>query len=132
LLARAIVTFDRVGTSDPVTVTVDTVAPRVLAVEPADGYDLAFSFSSLVITFDEAVQPASLALVLSPDPGGWHYTWNADHTQVTAIHDNRFTMAAEYPVTVTVRDLAGNLLTPPFTWAFFTALRGLYYPLFFK
>jgi hypothetical protein len=129
LMARSSDSIGRIGTSDPVTVTVDTVAPEVLNTEPPDGDDLVFTFADIVITFTEQVDPTSLNLIILPDPGGWSYTWNLENTQVTAKHSNRFTLATTYHVIIVVEDTIGNLIAPPYEWTFTTSVAEFWYPL---
>ena len=119
LLARVV---DTVGhtSSTPVVVTVDTVVPVVSAISPADATTDVGAAASLIITFTEQIDPASLHLTVMPDPGGWQFSWNAAATVVTASH-YPFAGSTLYTATVTARDLAGHSLASPPAWSFSTA-----------
>ncbi len=128
LMARAVDNFNRVGASAPVTVTVDTLGPGVAAVYPADEAVAINSFTTIVITFTESVDPGSLILELLPDPGGWGYSWNADHTRVAASHI-KFSLDTLYTATVNASDGFGNRMSVSHQWRFTTGVVELYFPL---
>jgi hypothetical protein len=109
---------------------VDTIAPQVIAVSPRAGATGVALDAALVITFTEAISPASLTLALLPNPGGWSAAWSGGGTIVTAQHA---ALAGQtvYTATVTAKDNAGNAIAPPHAWSFTTRRKDfpIYLPL---
>jgi parallel beta-helix repeat protein len=110
--------------------TVDTIAPQVVAVAPANSAANVALDAALIVTFTEVISPASLNLTLLPNPGGWSYTWSGDGMAVTAQHA---ALAGQtvYTATVTAKDSAGNAVAPPHSWSFTTRRKAfpIYLPL---
>jgi predicted GH43/DUF377 family glycosyl hydrolase len=109
----------------------DTTAPDVVGTFPANGASATPVDAPLVITFSEEIGPLSLNLALSPDPGGWFYTWNDAGTVVTATHAGLIN-ATTYTATVTAKDGSANSMTAPFTWSFTAEKYRLFLPLTLK
>jgi PKD repeat protein len=119
LLARATDYVGHRSFSAPITVTVDTVTPSVVAVQPIDGaVDVALD-ADLRISFSEQVKADSLDWQAIPDPGGWVFAWDSAGGSVTATHPD-FQNGITYEITLNVIDLAGNQMSKPFTWTFST------------
>lgn len=105
------------------TAYVDTRAPRLLAVTPADGKTDAFPGGSLVFTFDERMDQASaqqaLAVTVRPDGGnaaprlGTFSAWDAAGTVMTWTPSPAFARGDAVTWNLhaaTAEDAAGNLL----------------------
>lgn len=97
----------------------DTTPPGVIAHSPASGATEVALAAPIVITFTEQIGPLSLNLALTPDPGGWFYTWNEAGTVVTATHAS-LVNATVYTATLMARDGSANPMAAPFTWSFTT------------
>ncbi len=102
--------------------TTDTLAPEVLAVSPADGIEDVAVDATIVISFSEAVNAATLAFSAQPDPAGWSASWSQGGSVVSLSHDP-FAYETTYVLTITAADdLAGNpLANAPYDWQFATA-----------
>ncbi len=100
---------------------VDTTAPYVIAVQPANGAAGVTVTAPVVITFSEAISAATFAYTVSPDPGSWSAAWNGEGTRVTLSH-NPFSYNTNYVFNVTAaQDLASNpLADAPYAWSFTT------------
>ncbi|MBN1954869.1 MAG: DUF11 domain-containing protein [Anaerolineae bacterium] len=109
------------GYTDTWTVTVDRVAPWIVATSPYSGQVDVGVNAPVVITFSEAIDPASLAYAAAPDPGGWAASWNVTGTVVTLDHDS-FACSVDHAFTVlAAADRATNALRDtPATWPFAT------------
>ncbi|MFQ5421555.1 MAG: Ig-like domain-containing protein, partial [Anaerolineae bacterium] len=111
----------------------DTTPPTVTDVSPGDTAVAVDPDAPIIITFDEPVSPLNFNLSMTPDPGGWRYTWSDDNRVVTATHN---TLADEtaYNLSVTTTDAASNSMTAPFTWSFTSGKSGftVYLPVILK
>jgi len=132
LLARASSISGWVGTSEPVTVTVDTLGPVVVSVDREDGNTSVQLEVPLLIEFNETVDPASLGFSVVPDPGGWSVAWDEENTRVMLEHANGFSPGIYYKVSVTVIDPVRNGMTAPYTWSFWPADMEVYLPLILR
>jgi hypothetical protein len=82
-----------------------------------------------VIQFSEAVDPGSLQMSISPDPGGWFAAWGPGNQAATLSHA-AFQAEMAYVVTVvTVEDIAGLAMESSYSWTFETGRYRLYLPL---
>jgi len=110
----------------------DTTPPGVIAHSPASSATGVVLTAPIVITFTEQIGPLSLNLALTPDPGGWFYTWNEAGTVVTATHAG-LVGATVYTAMLMARDGSANPMTAPLTWSFETVeYRHLFLPLVLK
>ncbi|MCW5554415.1 MAG: DUF4082 domain-containing protein, partial [Verrucomicrobiae bacterium] len=105
----------------------DTTAPTVVGVTPADGATDVSVGAVVTVTFDEAMDPASLTtgtIVLSPAVAGT-VSYNALTLTATLTPDAALANATEYTVTVVggvsgVKDASGNALVADAVWSFTT------------
>ncbi|MDD4179797.1 MAG: Ig-like domain-containing protein, partial [Candidatus Margulisbacteria bacterium] len=89
----------------------DSTPPTVASFDPAGGATAVPVNQQIVITFSEAVDTASFAYTLSPDPGGRSVAWSSGNTVATISHNN-FNTTTGYTLTITTaNDLAGNTLS---------------------
>lgn len=100
---------------------IDSTAPAVSSVQPADGNDDAGKLSSVVIKFSEPVNRSTVALNISPDPGSLTWSWSADNSTVTGSHD-AFVAGTRYNCTLSAgvkdRSTPGNTNQSSFKWWF--------------
>jgi uncharacterized repeat protein (TIGR01451 family) len=110
--------------------TVDTVAPTIIAVAPANGAVEVETTASAEITFSEPIDADSFSFTVTPDPGGWSIAWSGGGTIATLTHAP-FTGDTTYTIRVTTAgDPAGNSLAQaPHEWSFTTAAYRVYLPL---
>ncbi len=96
--------------------------PFIVGAYPADGEAGVPVTASLVITFSEAMVPASMLHIVTPNPGNWNAVWNDDNTVITLDHDH-WDYAQTYTVTIVAYDEEMEHLTPgpaPNPWTFGT------------
>jgi uncharacterized repeat protein (TIGR01451 family) len=110
--------------------TIDTVAPTIIAVAPANGTFEVATTASVEITFSEPIDADSFSFTVTPDPGGWSIAWSGGGTIATLSHAP-FTGDTTYTFRVTTAgDPAGNSLAQaPYEWSFTTAAYRTYLPL---
>jgi hypothetical protein len=103
--------------------TADLTRPRIVAAFPAAGAGRVESGTPVVLSFSEAMEPASAMVSLSPDPGGVAWSWSNGETELTIGHDP-LAPATSYTVHLSgARDTSGNALEPgpvPNPWNFTT------------
>ncbi len=109
--------------------TIDAQAPIVQAVSPPDEAVDISKMSSVVITFSEAIQPASVAFTITPGVGDQALAWSSSGTVLTVSHAP-FASQTRYTATIAAaNDLVGNALTDaPYTWQFTTGGYQIYLP----
>ncbi|MGD9101494.1 MAG: Ig-like domain-containing protein, partial [Anaerolineae bacterium] len=136
--AWRVAAYDDVGNtgvySDVWTFGVDATPPQVVAVSPPAGAQGVAVDVTIVITFSEAVNTASLDYAVLPDPLGWSAVWRDGETVVVLDH-NAFAPETTYTVSVVAAaDGVGNSLSgAPYVWHFATASQWvLYLPLVLK
>jgi len=61
--------------------------PWITSVSPT-WFEAGEADASIVLTFSEPVNPASLDITTDPNVSGWEGSWNGDNTQVTLTHDD--------------------------------------------
>jgi hypothetical protein len=111
------------------TFAIDSTAPTVLSVQPADGAADVPASTMLQAQFSEpvAASAAQAAFSIAPDPGGVVWGWDAGRTTMTAAHD-AFADGTTYTCTLStgVKDLSspGNGLQAAYTWSFTTPSGG--------
>jgi hypothetical protein len=112
-------------TSSPVSITVDRTRPSVVSVTPPTGTAGVSTASSLTATFSKSVQSGTIGCTLT-DPSGNQIpttvSYNDSTLTATITHG---TVALDplttYTATISgVTDLAGNVMTTPFSWTFTT------------
>jgi hypothetical protein len=88
----------------------DLIAPTIVSVQPAHlDFDVALN-QDVFIMFSESIDLITFTYAITPDPGGWIWTWNAANTTVTGTHIN-FTGSTSYNFSVIkADDVAGNQL----------------------
>ncbi len=105
---------------------IDSTAPSVLSVLPADTGTNVSGSAPLQVRFSEPVveTSAQAAFSISPGPGPVSWSWDAGTTTMTAIH-GAFSDATTYTCTVSsgVKDLSspGNAFQGTFSWSFRTS-----------
>ena len=105
---------------------IDSTAPSVVSVLPADAATNVAASAPLQVQFSEPVAagPAQLSFSISPDPGLVVWGWDAGKTTMTATHA-AFSGGTTYTCTISsgVKDMSspGNTLQGTFTWSFGTA-----------
>lgn len=104
---------------------IDSTAPAIeRTISPAGG---SVSIRKPVtIVFSEEMDPITVsAFSISPNPGGWAWTWNDVGDTMTGAH-NDFVFGETYTATITTaaKDLAGNYLAEDHSWNF-TASMGV-------
>jgi uncharacterized repeat protein (TIGR01451 family) len=110
----------------------DVNPPVVTEVSPEDGARYVPLDEDIVITFNKAINDATFAHAVFPDPGGWSETWNGAMTQVTLSHDD-FGLLKVIDVSVTyAEDEAGNAMAEPYDWSFTTEGLWQYLPIVTK
>ena len=101
----------------------DTAAPVVVARTPAAGATGVALASVITATFDEAVQPGSIAYALR-DAGGnavaASVLYDVLNRVVTLTPAVSLAAGVTYTVTLSATDLAGNAMAAPVTWSFTT------------
>jgi parallel beta-helix repeat protein len=87
--------------------TLDIEPPVILLTSPYNGYTNVDRNAPVVVTFNESMQPSSVAFSCSPDPGGWSVSWSNNDTIATYSH-NKLGNEATYTFNITAaKDLAG-------------------------
>ncbi len=88
--------------------TVDATSPTIIAASPSNAsIDIALS-ADVVVTFSEEMNPATVASLCTPDPGGWSASWNVQNTIATYSH-NAFEELTDYTFQImSGKDIAGN------------------------
>lgn len=115
----------------------DTTAPTVTGVSPVDGSSSAATSTSIVATFDESLDPASVSsssftltdAVGTPVSGTVAYndsSFTATFTPTTTLNAAQTYTARIVAGTSGVRDIAGNPLSADYTWTFTTSATQTY------
>jgi len=106
---------------------VDTTAPKVLSIVPANGAKGVASDAKIVITFSEAVDKASAQAALTTSAGTLSYAWDASSTVLTATPVSALSYATgatatSYTVQLStgLKDLANNHSDAAFSSSFST------------
>ncbi len=94
-----------IGLWRTVTTTV-LVPPTILGTFPVHQAVSVPLTSTVVVTFSEPMERASLVVTSLPDPGGWSETWGLSGTVVTLSHAP-FTYSTAYTLTISAADLSG-------------------------
>ena len=111
-----------------VTVSNDIVPPAVTVVSPTAGATDTALDANVMVTFDEAINPATInatTLVLRDDIGNLvpaTVSYDAGTLTATLNPTNLFSYSSAYTATVTtgVTDLVGNAMSADFVWSFST------------
>lgn len=97
--------------------------PIITSTFPSDGDTNISVDSKLWATFSEPMNPATVTIVITSDPGGWVPVWSSGNTKVTYTH-NSFFGSFQYACKVTGANNSGTLLgsgATPNPWRFITA-----------
>ncbi len=110
----------------------DLISPEMSGRWPAPNATNVDINTAVVISFSEAINSATFAYAMAPDPGGWQVNWSNDNSVVTLTHAE-FLPGIPYQVTIaTAEDLAGNdLIAVPIMWSFTTGYK-VYLPMIIK
>ncbi|MFQ5543663.1 MAG: Ig-like domain-containing protein [Nitrospiria bacterium] len=109
--------------------TFDSIPPTVVSTDPADGEGNVALDSLIVVTFSEAIDPATITPQTFDVSGGTKGTFLVSGNVVTLtpsrdLRENRtldvIIKGGGSGCTSCVKDLAGNPLANDFLWAFFT------------
>lgn len=114
---------------DAVEGAADTTPPSVQSVTPADGATSVARSSTVVWTFDEAIQASDVTdanffvLDVTDSVVAGSLSINSDRTQVTWTPSAQMAASTEHRAVVTtgVRDLAGNAMAAPYVTTFTTS-----------
>jgi hypothetical protein len=100
----------------------DTTPPTVVSVTPEDAEVDVSAASTITVTFSEAVNPATVNSSSFQVNNGAVGDFSCNGNTATFTPVVNLIEGADYTVTITtdVRDLAGNQLQEPYTWAFKT------------
>lgn len=105
------------------TTTGDYDPPQITLTSPTDNETAVERDMNITVTFDEAMNTASMNFICLPDPRGWSVTWSGGDTIATFSH-NLFKNSTTYTFHInTAKDVQGNDLTPgavPNPWSFTT------------
>lgn len=109
---------------NPWSFTIEGIMPMIVSTDPANGEVNVALNKSIVIDFNEEMQPASFMWSIVPDPGGWTAAWSNDNSTVTLNHSIDFGQCTIHTVHVTQAwDLDGTNIIPgpwPNPWVFAT------------
>jgi RNA polymerase subunit RPABC4/transcription elongation factor Spt4 len=92
--------------------------PTIIETTPADGDTVVGLDQDVIITFSKEMNPSTLNITSTPDPGGWNWVWSAGNTVATGSHDT-FLLSTTYVFEVNAaNDTFGNPLaaSPMNTW----------------
>jgi|GEM_PF-1873555 len=102
------------------TFTIDSTAPIIEStIPPADG-SVSISKPITIVFSEKMNQTATVsAFSISPNPGGWAWTWNDAGDTMRGTH-NDFVFGTTYTATISTaaKDLAGNYLVVDYFWNF--------------
>ncbi|RKH69158.1 Ig-like domain-containing protein [Corallococcus llansteffanensis] len=98
----------------------DLQEPRLLTTAPASGSTHVPVETELVLSFSEAVQPASLLISVSPPVTLGAPVWTEDRTRVALQPASPLAEDTTYSVTVVGTDLAGNPIDGVNSFSFMT------------
>ncbi len=96
--------------------------PYILSTTPEDGAAGISLTAPILVSFSEPINPASLGITVTPDPGGWVVQMDAGNTLATLSHAD-FEFSQAYTVTITAEDPDGLPLAAgptPNPWTFAT------------
>ncbi|MCA2978894.1 MAG: Ig-like domain-containing protein, partial [Myxococcaceae bacterium] len=99
----------------------DTVKPQVVSTMPAAQASNVATGASVQLVFSEAMNPASVTVSASPGITFGAPVWSAANAAVTLTPASALTASTSYTLTVNGADVAGNALSPAFTFSFTTA-----------
>ena len=105
---------------------VDSTAPTIKSTIPSAGGSVSITKPVTIVFSEKMNETATVsAFSISPNLGGWAWTWNDAGDTMTGTH-NDFTVNTTYAVTITTaaKDLAGNYLAKDYSWNF-TANMGV-------
>lgn len=105
----------------------DTTAPLVAGTSPSGGQVNVASNATITVTFNEAINQASLGGQVTVSPGGaGAFTWLTDR-QVSIANPSGWAAGVEVTVTLGtgITDLAGNHLAAPHGFSFFVETNEL-------
>jgi hypothetical protein len=105
--------------------TIDSAPPAVIKVSPPAGGHNESNAAIITITFSEAVNTTTAlgGFSISPDPGGFSWSWNSEKTAATGTH-NTLNDSTTYTCKISgMTDLStpGNTNKTVFSWDFTTS-----------
>lgn len=102
------------------TFVIDSTAPTIESTIPSPDGSVSIK-KSVTVVFSEPMNQtaAQAAFSISPNSGGWAWTWNDAGDTMTGTH-NDFEFGTTYTATITTaaKDLAGNYLAEDHSWNF--------------
>jgi len=103
--------------------TAELIPPRITATVPADGATDVPLDQSIIVTFSEAMDTATVSCLLVPPDVSLAPGWSGGDMVLTLTHVTPFATTTIYTVTCSGHDLDGNDLVPgliPNPWSFTT------------
>ncbi|MCE5313979.1 MAG: Ig-like domain-containing protein [Armatimonadota bacterium] len=115
--------YSDTGSVDLLVYAIDTTAPQVISVTPADGTSCVGLSAGIVIKFSKAMDRSSAqtAVSLTPDLISPTYSWSTDSKTLTICHED-LEADTDYVATVasTALDANSNAMDTDYIWAFTT------------
>jgi len=107
----------------------DKQAPRIVKTTPEDRSDSVTTTGSIVVEFDEVIDPASISasgIHFTGPLGTVEYDFAVNDAEIVLVPRNNLSGGASYTVTIdaAITDLAGNPMGSTHSWQFTTA-RGV-------
>ncbi len=107
-----------------VTITVDAIAPELVAFYPVSGSANVPVSATIVLTFSEPIVSGTLAYAVTSDPGGWLVQWNSTRTVAFLSHADFSPGQTSVFSVLQARDQAANSLAPV-QWIFTTSCQAV-------
>ncbi len=129
-VALKIVANDSIPTTDfdiTGTFMIDSTPPTILSITPENSTKV-LAEEHINIKFNETMNTTSVenSIMVTPDPGGWNWTWSENNTRIIGIH-NIFQTGITYTVIINMSakdcSIPGNNINQTYTWNF-TVVKG--------
>lgn len=111
---------------NPWTFKTTCIPPQIVLTNPVNGATGVALAAPIIVTFSEAIVPASVMWTINPVGVTLTPSWSGGNTTLTLTHTTAFAPSTTYTVHITqARDVDGNDLVPgpvPNPWSFTTAI----------